>query len=43
MNISYLFSPYQFLVRRYGNNRKRTRGGQFHYATLPNGKTRKIV
>jgi hypothetical protein len=43
MNFSYLFNPYQFLVRRHGNNRKRTRGRQFHYAPLPNGKTRKVL
>lgn len=37
-----LFRPYRNFSR-YGNNRKRTRGRQFYYAPLPNGKTRKIM
>lgn len=42
MNFRNLFSLYRSFSR-HGNNRKRTRGRQFYYAPLPNGKTRKIM
>lgn len=43
MNFWNLFSPYRGFGRPGNNNRKRTRGRQFYYAPLPNGKTRKIM